>query len=105
MVIHDFHVVGVTLPPDKTDPPLVVNADAVLALPVTPQALQAVAGRGGKVAELGGAIQLSQLALGDPLDPLIPPHPAAGMEMLGVWGAKGFDHPDSLPREGLYVKR
>lgn len=34
MVIYDLHVIGVTVPPHKADSPLVVDPDAMLALPV-----------------------------------------------------------------------
>lgn len=34
MVINDFYVIGVPVTPDKADSPLVVDPNAVLALPV-----------------------------------------------------------------------
>jgi hypothetical protein len=34
MIVRDLHVVGVAIPPDETDAPLVVDADAVLAFAV-----------------------------------------------------------------------
>ena len=55
MVIHDFYVVGVVLQPVETDAPPIVDANAVLAFPISKQRLQAVAGRRhadlGKLAE------------------------------------------------------
>src|SRR5690348_6086696 len=44
VIVHDLHVARAlcTLRPLKADPPLIVNADAVLALPVSFQGLEPV---------------------------------------------------------------
>ncbi len=44
MVIDNFNILGIALDPDKTDPPLIVNSYAVLALPPSFQGLKAVGG-------------------------------------------------------------
>jgi hypothetical protein len=49
VVINDFNIVGTVVSPHKTDPPLVVDANAVLARSVTSQSLQAVARRNAQV--------------------------------------------------------
>jgi hypothetical protein len=49
VVIDDFHLVGTVIPPDEADTPLVVDPNAVLALTVTAQGLQAVTAQGGEV--------------------------------------------------------
>jgi hypothetical protein len=56
--------------PSKTNPPLVVNADRPLILTVTPQLLQAVAGRIAHIFQLFSGVQQLQLAR-----PLFIPNP------------------------------
>jgi hypothetical protein len=45
MVINDFNLVRLAVPPFKTDPVLIIDTNAVLAPAVSSQSLQAVAGR------------------------------------------------------------
>jgi len=68
MIVHDFHVEGVSLPPFEADTPAVVDADAVLAGALAPQRLQPVAGRHGQVFQARRGMELEQLAAGRPLD-------------------------------------
>ena len=35
MVVDDFDIIGIALPPDKAGAPLVIDTDAVLSLPIT----------------------------------------------------------------------
>ncbi len=50
MVVDDFNIAraGGPLRPLKTDPPLLVDPDAILSLTVTPQRLQPVSGKAPK---------------------------------------------------------
>jgi hypothetical protein len=43
VVVSEFHVVSLAIAPDETDPPLVVDPDAVLALTIPAQRLEAIA--------------------------------------------------------------
>ncbi len=45
MVVHDFHIVGVAVPPHEADAILIIDPDAVLALALAVQRLQPVSGR------------------------------------------------------------
>jgi len=45
MIVHNLYIVGVTRPPAKTNPPLLVDADAMLSLPVSTQGFKTVAWR------------------------------------------------------------
>src|SRR6516162_7717318 len=56
VVVHNLDLVGVSVPPLKADAVLVTDANAVLAFPITSEALQAVAGRQGEVAKRSGRI-------------------------------------------------
>jgi hypothetical protein len=54
VVINNLDVARTGRPfgPLKADPPLVIDPDAILALPMTLQCFQSVAGQGGKVSRL-----------------------------------------------------
>jgi hypothetical protein len=41
MVIDDLDVVGITVPPTKADPPLIVNSNAVLSFSIARKGVQA----------------------------------------------------------------
>jgi hypothetical protein len=45
MIIDDFYFVRIALFPDKTNPPLIVDADAMLTNSFAAEKLQTVAGR------------------------------------------------------------
>jgi hypothetical protein len=42
VVVNNFNLLGMAISPDKTDPPLVINANAVLPQPIATQCLQAI---------------------------------------------------------------
>ena len=52
MVIHDLDVPGRTVAPLETDPPLIVDADAVLPPPITVQSFEPIARRNPQIVEL-----------------------------------------------------
>ena len=52
MIVRDFDVVGVAVTPPKTDPPLIVDTDAVLPDAIPGEFLQSVAWRNPEVGEL-----------------------------------------------------
>ena len=61
VVIHDLHVLGITVRPSEADPPLVVDPDTVMPLPIPAQLFEAVTGRDPKILERFRAIQNHQL--------------------------------------------
>jgi hypothetical protein len=63
MIVNDFHVVSISVLPIKADPPLIVDPNAVLAVPVAVKLLQSVS-REGQIAQAGGRIQLLQSSEG-----------------------------------------
>ena len=63
VVIHNFDLVGIPLPPEKADSPAIVDADAMLSFPVARKRLQAIPGRRPQVVELPGIVQDHQLCL------------------------------------------
>ena len=61
MVIHHFHVIGVATLPFKTNPPLVVDANAILTGSFAGQFLQAIGRWHAEVAQGARPIQHPQL--------------------------------------------
>ena len=60
VVIHDFDLVWTILTPHETQAPLVIDADAVLSLPITTQTLQTVSRYRGQVSQRGCSIETLQ---------------------------------------------
>ena len=61
MVISNIDLSGTSARPAEHDSPLIVDPDAVKALEVSPQSLQPVSGRGGKITQLLRIIQHIEL--------------------------------------------
>jgi hypothetical protein len=59
MIIHDFDVVRIPIPPSKTDPELVVDPDTVLASPISFKCFQPEAGE-TEIFERGRCVQKFQ---------------------------------------------
>ena len=68
MVIDDFDIKCMSFRPAKTDPPLIVDTDAVLALAIALQCFQPVSGRYEQVLEGARLAQIKELAARRPLD-------------------------------------
>ncbi len=68
MVIDYLDLIGIAVAPLEADPPLVVDANAVLACPVTRQFLQAVAWWNAKVVQGHGRLDEKQLPQRGPLE-------------------------------------
>ena len=57
MTVDDFDAVRLPFVPDKTDPPAVIDSNAVLAGPVTPERLEPIAAYGAQIGKAGCRIQ------------------------------------------------
>lgn len=68
MVIHDFDLVGIAMFPTKTDPPLVVEADAELTGADSSEFLEPIPRGNREVVEFRRRIQLPKLLERGPLD-------------------------------------
>jgi hypothetical protein len=62
MIICNLHVVGVSVAPHKTDTPLVVDADTVLARTVTFQLMKSVTRRHSQIHQVFGRVQHQKLS-------------------------------------------
>jgi hypothetical protein len=92
MVIHDLHVIGVTLQPDKTNTPLIINANTVLAIAVTLQRFQSVPGQRRECSHIWGSVQHIKFPQRLPLDGLEPAHRFSKEKLLCIRASKGTDH-------------
>jgi hypothetical protein len=70
MVVRYFDILGAIITPLKTNTPLSVDGNAVLAFSVSVQRLQSVAGQCGKITERFGGFKNLQALLALPLEPL-----------------------------------
>ncbi len=68
MIVNNLNVPCFAIAPHKTDPPLIVNANAVLTLAVAVQRLQTIAGRHTQIVELLCRVDHKQLRAGAPLN-------------------------------------
>lgn len=67
MIIDNLNVVGIARVPPKADPPLSVDADAVLRQSVTFQLFQSVRGGNAQVIERGRSVEHAELPKGGTL--------------------------------------
>ena len=105
MVVHDLDVVCISVTPDKTKTPLVVDPDTVLPLPLAPQGFETVPRQCRQIAQLRGAVELAKLSAGDPF------HGSKAATRLPVVKSPGFratERPNHLSivfRVAFNVKR
>lgn len=70
-VVDDLDDLGAGVSPYEADPPLLVDADAVLAGSIASQCFEPVVGRDPQVIEGLGGIQQDKLPQGGPFDPRV----------------------------------
>jgi hypothetical protein len=68
MVVGYFNVTGVSVFPEKTYPPLIVNPDAVLPLTIALQGLKPIARRNPEVLKALGLMKVQELPPCNPLE-------------------------------------
>jgi hypothetical protein len=62
VVVDDFDLMRMSISPGKTNPPLIIDAKRMLALPVLRQRLEPIAGRHSKIIECPRVIDKSELS-------------------------------------------
>jgi hypothetical protein len=92
VIVNDFHVVGITVTPDKTKTPLIVNPDTMLPLAFAAQSFKMVPRRRGQIAQFRSAVQLKQFPASDPLHRSKPPTRLPLVKPLGFRATKRPDH-------------
>src|SRR5438445_8868799 len=70
VIVDDFDVGGpaVALGPFETDPPLIIDSDAVLTLPISAQHFESVAGQPGEISYAVLCLEKNKLQLGRTLN-------------------------------------
>jgi hypothetical protein len=92
VVVHELDAVRSIGLPDKADSPPVVDVNAVLGLLVSLQRLQVDARRDAQGGELGGGVDLKQLAPRDALDVADAGYPTAAKQALGIGAREPANH-------------
>jgi len=92
VVVDHFNVMGVAVSPHETDSILIVDPDAMLALPISTKGLEVVARKGTEVAESLGCVQLKQLPLCDPGDAPKPARRIPKKKRFGIPVSEGPNH-------------
>jgi len=68
VVVHDLNIVRITLAPPEANSEALVDADTVLAFPVSRELLQMVAGREPEVGQALSVVQHPEFPVGNLLD-------------------------------------
>ena len=92
MVIDDLRIVGVSVDEAKTEPPLVVDPDAVRARTVATEGFKPIPGRRTQKIKRRGGIQLGELAPSDSFKAGKTPHSIAIGKPLRILAAKASNH-------------
>src|SRR3990172_3602440 len=92
VIVHDLHLVGITVSPHETDSPPGVNPDAVLPPSVALQRLQPVAWRNPQVPQGPCVMKVQQLPACDPLEGSVARHVTIGKQCLRLLAAEREDH-------------
>jgi hypothetical protein len=92
MTIDNLHFKSIRSLPPKADPPLIVDADAVLSLPIPTENLQAVSWWRSKIAKFDGTVQLAQFPASHLLEGGKAQDALAVVKLLRVAAAEGPDH-------------
>jgi hypothetical protein len=93
VVVYDLDVVCIPFTPSEANPPLIVDADAVLPTPITRQLLESVSRWASQVIQNLRRIQDQQLAKRHALQlqgP--PPHTLTFEDLLGIAVPEALDH-------------
>ena len=98
MVIDDFYTgrAGAAFGPFEADPPLIVDADAPLPLAPALERFETVA-VARQISEVGGRVELVELARGGPREPRERRDPAPAIERLGLPVLEADNHDASDP--------
>jgi hypothetical protein len=99
MVIHQFYVKSMSIPPSKADAPLSVHADAVLSQPVAFQGFQPVGRWYSQILQIKGVMNHLQLPLCCTQDVMWKTGNLKAVKQgLGMLVSEGFDHAASIIR-------
>ena len=92
VIIGDLNLKGIAVAPGETDPPLIVDADAVLSFAAPFQLFQPVSGRHAKILKRDGPMQDQELPPRRSFDRTKPRNVTIVKEPLGACRPKRTDH-------------
>jgi hypothetical protein len=92
VVVHYFDLVSAVVVPNKTDSPLVIDANAVLSFSIALQGFQVIAGWHSQADQFSDGMQLQQLTPSHALDIVEPGHRLASKQSLSVRTNERMDH-------------
>jgi hypothetical protein len=92
VIVNNFNVNGIGLRPAETDPPLVIDPNAVLPQPIATQGLETVSGNRTQVGELSGGMNVVQLPFCRRSDTLELPAEFASKNLPSFFIPEGPDH-------------
>jgi hypothetical protein len=96
VVVHYLDLLRPAVVPGEADPILVIDPDAVLALPIAAEGLKVIARERAEVLESLRRVELSELALRDTSNGLEATSRSPPKQGLGVSVPEGPDHDPSL---------
>jgi phosphatidylserine decarboxylase len=105
VVINNFDIFRTGLRPAEANPELPVDANAVLALAITRQRLQHIAGRYFKIIKLTCSLELPNFPQGNALEIDKSPDATTACQLLGILTLKRYDHGSILTHRINNVKR
>ena len=98
MVINNFGIIGMAVPPVEAYSPLIVDPDAPLAFSLADKLFQTVSRRHAKKFQSGRAVDQSQFAKGHPMHvPRQSGCKCAVENPFRILAAKSLDHGQLLP--------
>jgi len=92
MIIHDLDFKGVPLAPRKANPPLVIDADAVLTFPIAFEAFQAISWQRRERPETRRGVEHVEFPKGLAFNSLEPAYSFSMEEALCISASEGPDH-------------
>ncbi len=92
MVIHNFDIAHIAIFPSEANSPLIIDANAVLPLPVAFQRFKLIAGRLPEILKGSGTVQIEQFAPRLPFKGLKADNTAIIKKRGGVATSERFDH-------------
>ena len=104
VVVDDLDIFGPGVTPGEDDSKLLVDADRMLALPVSCERFEAVTRRDSQVLELFGRVELGQLAVCDLGERCESRDASAVPELLGGPVCKRLNHSPSVSLLGTFCK-
>jgi len=106
MVVGDFHIQSIAAFPAEADPPLIVDPDAVLTLPIPGQLFEVIPGRNSQIGQSIGGVKHEELLQSRAVNILRELSRAFALEdPFGLWVFEAPNHSTIIMRRVNNVKR